>query len=93
MRTDGKIDVPIENGLAIDRLISLFYNNNGDRNVLFTEINEKNGVDSLSISLNKETVEEKWGKTKQRWKKNNGEDEFSFENLKKYNNHFMGRSI
>lgn len=84
MRTDGKINVPIENGLAIDRLISLFYNNNGEQNILFTEINEKNEVDSLSISLDKETVEKKWNETVRIWRKEstNKEDNSFFEVLK-----------
>lgn len=84
MRTDGKIDILRENSLAIDRLISLFFNDKEERNALFTEINGKNIVNSLNITLDNENVKEKWNKTKQRWREQsaNNENESFFERLK-----------
>lgn len=84
MRTNGDIKIQRENELAIDRLISLFFNDKEERNALFTEINEKNIVDSLILTLDKKNVEEKWEKTKEHWKEQstNNENESFFENLK-----------
>jgi predicted ATP-binding protein involved in virulence len=84
MRTDGKIDIPRENTLSNDRLISLFYNGKKELNALFTEINEKNVVHSLSITFDKKKIEEKWTKTKKDWNKNSYDekDESFFEELK-----------
>ena len=60
MRTNGNIDINSENYLAKARLISLFFNEEGERNVNFTEINDKNMVDSISINFDKKNVENKW---------------------------------
>ncbi|WP_268036512.1 AAA family ATPase [Algoriphagus sp. PAP.12] len=83
MRTNGNIDIQTENGLANDRLISLFFNDNKERNALFTDINEKNTVNSINITLDKKKAEAKWNKIKDDWKKdgNRIEDSF-FETLK-----------
>lgn len=83
MRTEGNIDIPKENGLANDRLISLFFNDNKEPNTLFTEINEKNLVVSISITLEENKTETKWNEIKEEWKEvgNRTEDSF-FEELK-----------
>lgn len=82
-RDKGRIDIPQENGLAIDRLISLFFNDENKTNALFTEINQKNVVDSLNITLEKGKVEAKWENIKKKWREvgNYKEDSF-FEDLK-----------
>ncbi|WMN12096.1 hypothetical protein QYS49_32400 [Marivirga salinae] len=84
MREDGNINILRENELAIDRLFSLFFNENMKQNVLFTEINEKNIVSSLSIELQPELVKNKWLHIKKQWNNNSGTqmpDDF-FEELK-----------
>ena len=83
MRDEGTINISRENNLAIDRLISLFFNDKKELNALFTEINDKNIVDSLNISLEKIKVESKWTKIKDDWKKEgNYTEESFFEDLK-----------
>ena len=84
MRNEGTIKVLTENALAEDRLISLFFNDKEEPNALFSEINEKNAVDSLSISLDREKVEKKWDKIKREWNKasKNQKDDSFFESLK-----------
>jgi predicted ATP-binding protein involved in virulence len=82
-RDKGTIDISQENGLANDRLISLFLNDNQEINALFTEINEKNIVDSLNITLEKKKVEIKWENIKNKWKEEgNYTKELFFEELK-----------
>ncbi len=68
MRTNGKIDISRENSLANDRLISLLLNEKKQRNALFTEINDKNSVDSITITLEKKIIDEKWNKIVDNWK-------------------------
>ncbi len=83
MRTKGNIDIPKENGLANDRLISLFFNDKKEPNTIFTEINEKNSVVSVHIALKQEETEAKWNKIKEDWKKDgNRTEDFFFEDLK-----------
>jgi energy-coupling factor transporter ATP-binding protein EcfA2 len=62
-RTEGSIEVKTENSLAKDRLISLFFNEREGVNTNFTEINEKNIVFSIKITLNEENVTRKLMKT------------------------------
>lgn len=83
MRTEGNIDIRIENGLANDRLISLLYNDKKEPNTLFTEINKKNTVVALSITLELNKTVTKWNNIITEWKKegNRTEDTF-FEDLK-----------
>ena len=83
MRKEGNIDISIENELANDRLISLLYNDKKKPNTLFTEINEKNSIVSLSITLEQNKTEAKWKEIIEKWKKdgNRTEDSF-FEKLK-----------
>ncbi|WP_413514133.1 AAA family ATPase [Myroides odoratus] len=83
MRDEGTIDIKRENDLAIDRLLSLFFNDKKEENALFTEINDKNIVHSLNLTLNKEKVEAKWKKIKKEWRDvGNYTDELFFEDLK-----------
>jgi hypothetical protein len=59
MRKKGNIDINQENYLAKARLISLFFDvEKGNKN--FTNINDKNIVDSIRITLDKKNVERKW---------------------------------
>ena len=83
MRTEGNIDIRIENGLANDRLLSLLYNDKKQPNTLFTEINEKNSVVSISITLELNKTETKWNDIIIEWRNdgNRTEDSF-FEELK-----------
>lgn len=83
MRTKGNINISRENSLANDRLISLFFNEKKQRNALFTEINEKNSVDSITITLESNKIDEKWNKIVGDWKEagNRTEDVF-FNELK-----------
>lgn len=78
MRTEGKIDFPRENSLANDRLISLFFNDKKEPNTLFTEINDKNSVVSISITLEKNKSEGKWNEIIDNWKKDGNRIEDSF---------------
>lgn len=83
MRDEGTINVKRENDLAIDRLLSLFFNDKKEANALFTEINDKNIVHSLNLTLKKEKVETQWEKIKDEWKDvGNYTDESFFEDLK-----------
>lgn len=97
MRKKGTIDIQIENGLAKDRLISLFLydkdeqnslsNQDNNKNTLFTDINDKNVVESINITLGKAKVEEKWKKTINDWisknkEVNNNIEESFFDELK-----------
>lgn len=68
MRKEGNIDIRIENGLANDRLISLLFNDNKKPNTLFTEINEKNSVVSISITLDQRKTQTKWEEIILKWK-------------------------
>jgi len=83
MRSEGNIDIRIENGLTNDRLISLLFNDKKQPNAIFTEINEKNSIVSISISLEENKTKEKWNDIILGWKKegNRTEDSF-FEELK-----------
>lgn len=83
MRTNGNINISRENNLANDRLISLFFNDKKQCNALFTEINEKNYVDSITIKIEKKIIVDKWNKIVDNWKKagNRTEDLF-FDELK-----------
>ena len=78
MRINGNIDVPRENGLAIDRLISLFYNDNKQPNTIFTEINEKNSVVSINITLKQDETETKWKKIIEKWEKDGNREGIPF---------------
>jgi predicted ATP-binding protein involved in virulence len=69
MRTKGNIDIPRENSLAKDRLVSLFFNEKEERNTNFTNINDKNIVDSICIIFDKENVERKYNELIEKWKK------------------------
>lgn len=83
MRDEGTINIKRENDLAIDRLLSLFFNDKKEANALFTEINDKNIVHSLNLTLKKEKVETQWEKIKYEWKDvGNYTDESFFEDLK-----------
>lgn len=83
MRDEGTINIKRENDLAIDRLLSLFFNDKKEANALFTEINDKNIVHSLNLTLKKEKVETQWKKIKDEWKDvGNYTDESFFEDLK-----------
>ncbi len=83
MRDEGTINIKRENGLAIDRLISLFFNDKQELNSLFTEINDKNAVESINLTLGKGKVEAKWEKIKDEWKEvGNYTEESFFEELK-----------
>ena len=83
MRDEGTINIKRENDLAIDRLLSLFFNDKKEANALFTEINDKNIVHSLNLTLKKEKVETQWEKIKDEWKDvGNYTDESFFEDLK-----------
>lgn len=69
MRTKGNININRENSLAKDRLISLFFNEKNNRNSIFTSINEKTKVNSISLKLDNDSVKIKfenfisdWGK-------------------------------
>ena len=82
-RDEGTINIKRENDLAIDRLLSLFFNDKKEVNALFTEINDKNIVHSLNLTLKKEKVETQWKKIKDEWKDvGNYTDESFFEDLK-----------
>lgn len=83
MRTEGNINIYTENVLANDRLISLLYNDKKEPNTLFTEINEKNSVVAISVTLEQNKTEAKWTEIIKEWKKdgNRTEDSF-FEELK-----------
>jgi len=78
MRTNGNMDIPRENSLANDRLISLFFNDKKEPNALFTEINDKNSVVSISISLDQYKSEKKWNEIIEDWKKGGNRTEDSF---------------
>lgn len=83
MRTEGNIDIPKENGLANDRLISLFFTDKKEPNTIFTEINEKNSVVAIKITLDQNRTEKKWEKIKEDLKKEgNRTDNSFFEDLK-----------
>ncbi len=83
MRTEGNIDIRTENGLANDRLISLLYNDKKQPNILFTEINEKNTIDSLLVTLEQNVTEKKWDDIITNWKKGgNRTDDSFFDTLK-----------
>lgn len=84
MRTEGSINIKRENSLAKDRLISLFFNEKNERNLNFTDINDKSVVYSLVISLASEKVERKYKQIIDDWKNKDIElrDDSFFENLK-----------
>lgn len=83
MRKEGNVDIRLENGLAMDRLISLLYNDKKNPNILFTEINDKNSVVAISVTLEQDKTKAKWKKIIEEWKDdgNRTEDSF-FEELK-----------
>lgn len=68
MRTKGNIDINKENSLAKDRLISLFFIDNENRNENFIEINENTQVISLSIELDEKNVRRKYDYIVDKWK-------------------------
>lgn len=78
MRTNGIIDISRENSLANDRLISLFFNDQKEPNTLFTEINDKNSVNSISIILEQDKSEAKWNDIVKEWKDGGNRTEDSF---------------
>ncbi|OAV67951.1 putative ATP-binding protein involved in virulence [Bacteroidales bacterium Barb4] len=85
-RTKGTIDISSENKLAKDRLISLFFNDDKNKNKNFTDINENYTVHSLNITLDKDSVKRKYDKIIKKWKdecQEEYEDDF-FDNLKEY---------
>ncbi|GHT53233.1 hypothetical protein AGMMS49982_15740 [Bacteroidia bacterium] len=84
MRTKGNIDINRENGLAKDRLISLFFNDDENRNTNFTNINEIYTVHSLNLTLNNDSVEGKYGEVIEEWKFQRKYDDNFFDELKEY---------
>ena len=61
----------------------IFFNDKKEANALFTEINDKNIVHSLNLTLKKEKIETQWKKIKDEWKYvGNYTDESFFEDLK-----------
>ncbi|OAV66515.1 putative ATP-binding protein involved in virulence [Bacteroidales bacterium Barb6] len=86
MRTKGDININRENGLAKDRLISLFFNDDKNKNKNFTDINENYTVHSLNITLDKDSVEKKYNEIIQEWKK-----EWKKEYKEKYKEDFFDK--
>ncbi|GAB6009881.1 AAA family ATPase [Dysgonomonas reticulitermitis] len=84
MRTEGNIDINRENRLAKDRLISLFFNDDENKNTNFTDINGIYTVHSLNLILNKNNVEEKYGEIKEEWEFQQEYDDNFFDELKEY---------
>lgn len=70
-RSEGNIDINIENSLANDRLVSLIFTSDGKLNSSYVYINERVSISSIDISLDPESVDKKfenffqwWGKEK-----------------------------
>jgi predicted ATP-binding protein involved in virulence len=84
MRTKGKIDINRENELANDRLISLFFKDDENKNTNFTDINEYYTVNSLNITLNKESVNAKYEEIIEEWQSQRKYDDDFFDGLKNH---------
>lgn len=65
MRTEGNMDINIENHLTKDRLISLIFKEGGKQNTNFTRINNHTHISSIHISLAKDSVLKKYERIKQ----------------------------
>ena len=66
-RTEGNIDINIENSLANDRLISLLFKRDGTVNSSYAYINENIEISSIKIALDSESVDRKYADLLKSW--------------------------
>ena len=71
MRTKGNIDINTESHLTQDRLMSLLFNKDGEKNSNFTRINNHLHISSIKLSL-AESVSTKYNKLKEAYLKEAG---------------------
>lgn len=80
-RTEGNIDINIENSLANDRLISLLFKRDGTVNSSYAYINENIEISSIKIALDLESVDRKYADLLKWWMEHKADYEREMENM------------